>query len=106
MNDTLQLSIPAWLSDGLNNGAVFNGRITGFTDFGAFINDNGVDGMLRESDFSVDHCHGKHAAARPRLCAQAALPIEMYGELPVFANGKPVLHSVAERVPTGRIRFF
>lgn len=34
----------------------------------------------------------------------AVLPPEMYGELFVLADGKPVLRSVSGRVPTGRIR--
>lgn len=33
----------------------FEGTITGFTDFGAFVDVNGVSGMLRNADYSTDH---------------------------------------------------
>lgn len=36
-------------------GDTFEGRITGFTDFGAFVDVNGVSGMLRNIDYSTDH---------------------------------------------------
>lgn len=44
----------AMLSD-FAKGDAFEGRITGFTDFGAFVDVNGVSGMLRNVDYSTDH---------------------------------------------------
>jgi len=37
------------------NGEAFEGVITGFTDFGAFVDVNGVSGLLRNADYSTDH---------------------------------------------------
>lgn len=43
------------MSEALKNGNVFEGIITGFSDFGAFVDVNGVMGMLRNADYSTDH---------------------------------------------------
>jgi len=39
----------------LEKGAVFEGVISGFTNFGAFVEVNGVVGLLRNADYSSDH---------------------------------------------------
>lgn len=39
----------------LLNGEVFEGTITGFAHFGAFIDVNGLVGWLRNADYSTDH---------------------------------------------------
>lgn len=36
-------------------GDAFEGVITGFTEFGAFVDVNGVSGLLRNADYSTDH---------------------------------------------------
>ena len=36
-------------------GRVFDGVITGFTDFGAFVDVNGIIGLLRNTDYSSDY---------------------------------------------------
>jgi len=39
----------------LSAGQPFEGTITGFTDFGCFVDVNGVVGLLRNADYSTDH---------------------------------------------------
>ncbi|MBR2896030.1 MAG: S1 RNA-binding domain-containing protein [Oscillospiraceae bacterium] len=39
----------------LKDGHVFEGEVTGFSDYGAFIDVNGVAGYIRNGDFSDDH---------------------------------------------------
>ena len=39
----------------LANGRIYEGAVTGFSRFGAYIEVNGVTGHLRNSDFSSDH---------------------------------------------------
>jgi len=39
----------------LANGRIYEGTVTGFSRFGAYIEVNGVTGHLRNSDFSTDH---------------------------------------------------
>lgn len=41
------------------NGDPFEGTITGFTDFGAFVDVNGVSGLLRNADYSTDYSRVK-----------------------------------------------
>lgn len=44
----------AMMSD-LANGTALEGVIIGFTDFGCFVDVNGVVGLLRNADYSTDH---------------------------------------------------
>lgn len=53
--NTRIVSVPAWLSEGLADGVVFKGRITGFTGYGAFVEVNGIGGVLKDGDYSDDH---------------------------------------------------
>lgn len=45
----------AKMLDSFVKGESFEGTITGFTDFGAFVDVNGVSGLLRNADYSTDH---------------------------------------------------
>lgn len=44
----------AMLAD-FTKGKAFEGRITGFSDFGAYVSVDGVSGILRNSDYATDH---------------------------------------------------
>jgi small subunit ribosomal protein S1 len=48
-------SIKERVLDELEEGKVYNGRVTSLADFGAFINVNGADGLVHLSELSWDH---------------------------------------------------
>lgn len=50
-----QILTKAQMLPELANGEPLEGTITGFTDFGAFVDVNGVSGLLRNADYSTDH---------------------------------------------------
>lgn len=43
------------MMESLKSGEAFEGTITGFTNFGAFVDVNGVSGILRNADYSTDN---------------------------------------------------
>lgn len=45
----------ALMMDSLKSGEVFEGAITGFTNFGAYVDVNGISGILRNADYSTDN---------------------------------------------------
>lgn len=65
------------MTDALQSGQIFEGVITGFSEFGAFIDVNGVMGMLRNADYSTDYSRinerfkiGDHISVRCKSCGQ------------------------------------
>ncbi len=50
-----QTALKAVMVQDLANGRIYEGTVTGFSRFGAYIEVNGVTGHLRNSDFSSDH---------------------------------------------------
>lgn len=50
-----QTLVKTQLLDAFVKGEPFEGVITGFTDFGSFVDVNGVSGLLRNADYSTDH---------------------------------------------------
>jgi len=50
-----QALVKAQMLGAFAKGESFEGVITGFTDFGAFVDVSGVAGLLRNADYSMDH---------------------------------------------------
>lgn len=50
-----QEALKASMLQGLQSGQVYEGRLTGFSQYGGYIEVNGVTGHIRNSDFSEDH---------------------------------------------------
>lgn len=50
-----QLIIKDQMLDGLTNNGTFEGTVVGFTHYGAYIEVNGLTGMMHNADFSSDH---------------------------------------------------
>ena len=50
-----QLLVKTQMLGDFAKGEAFEGVVTGFTDFGAFVDVNGVSGLLRNADYSTDH---------------------------------------------------
>ena len=50
-----QTALKLVMMQDLANGRIYEGTVTGFSRFGAYIEVNGVTGHLRNSDFSSDH---------------------------------------------------
>lgn len=50
-----QLLVKTQMLSDFAKGEAFEGVVTGFTDFGAFVDVNGVSGLLRNADYSTDH---------------------------------------------------
>lgn len=50
-----QLLVKTQMLPAFAKGEAFEGVVTGFTEFGAFVDVNGVSGLLRNADYSTDH---------------------------------------------------
>lgn len=50
-----QQKLKVAMMNSLDNGTAYEGTITGFTNFGCFVDVNGVVGLLRNVDYSTDH---------------------------------------------------
>lgn len=50
-----QEALKASVLQGLQNGQVYESRLTGFSQYGGYVEVNGVTGHIRNSDFSDDH---------------------------------------------------
>lgn len=50
-----QLLVKTQMLPAFAKGEAFEGIVTGFTEFGAFVDVNGVSGLLRNADYSTDH---------------------------------------------------
>ena len=65
------------MMEALQSGQIFEGIITGFSEFGAFVDVNGVMGMLRNADYSTDYSRvnerfkvGDHISVKCKSCGQ------------------------------------
>ena len=93
VNIAAELNVPAWLSDGLDRGTVFDGCITGIIDFSAFVVVDGVSGLLKLSDFSDDFSHiSEHYKCHDHIkvrCKKACFvngKLHVWWEAPVKAH--------------------
>lgn len=92
-----QVILKTTMAQKLVDGHVFEGQLTGFSKYGAFVEINGVTGYIRNGDFSDDHSNireflsvGDKLEVRCReMTPEGAIFLEVVNK---FRRSKPVEH--------------